>query len=361
MTISSFTIHNFRTFEHLCLEKLQRVNLIAGDNNTGKTALLEALWQFMAPDQPDIGLRLNRFRGLDQFNQDGLLSDLFYQFDPLKTITLEGAGTWGVDHRVLEICQRPRETSSVDLQPRADGADPNLPTTESRHELILRYREGEGISESRGWLSLRAAAPGLTQQSFEVSGQNAQHKDPAIIFPARYRGLIQEDAERFGSIQLKGLKDEIVEALRPFEPNLVDLATVSIGGTPVLHVDVGTARLVPVSLLGDGFQRMLSVALAFNSAVGGIVLFDEVENGIHYSKLPDLWRAIRHFSSSFDVQVFATTHSGECIRAAHDVFADQGASGLGFYRLDRIDGSIVVKSLDQEMLQTAFDLRFEVR
>ena len=55
MTISSFTIHNFRTFEHLCLEKLQRVNLIAGDNNTGKTALLEALWQFMAPDQPDIG------------------------------------------------------------------------------------------------------------------------------------------------------------------------------------------------------------------------------------------------------------------------------------------------------------------
>ena len=50
------------------------------------------------------------------------------------------------------------------------------------------------------------------------------------------------------------------------------------------------------------------------------------------------------------------THSGECIRAAHDVFADQGASGLGFYRLDRIDGSIVVKSLDQEMLQTAFEL-----
>ena len=361
MTISSFTIRNFRTFEHLRLENLQRVNLIAGDNNTGKTALLEALWQFMAPDQPDIGLRINRFRGLDQLNQEGLLSDLFHEFDSSRTITLEGSGTWGVDHRVLEICQRPRETSSVDLQPRGNGVDPNLPTAESRQELILRYREGEEVSESRGWLALRAPAPGVTQQSFEFSGHVAQSSQPAIIFPARHRGAMQEDAEQFGRLQLRGLKGEIVEALKQFETNLQDLATVSIGGAPVLHVDVGMSRLVPVSLLGDGFQRVLSFALAFNSAAGGIVLFDEIENGIHYSKLPELWRTIHRFASNFDVQVFATTHSGECIRAAHEVFAGQDAPDLGFYRLDRIDESIVVKSLDHEMREAAYELRFEVR
>ena len=41
--LTSFEITNFRTFSHLRIERLGRVNLIVGKNNVGKTTLLEAL------------------------------------------------------------------------------------------------------------------------------------------------------------------------------------------------------------------------------------------------------------------------------------------------------------------------------
>src|SRR2546423_161740 len=42
--LDSLSIKNFRLFRDLKVESLSRVNLIAGKNNTGKTALLEAVY-----------------------------------------------------------------------------------------------------------------------------------------------------------------------------------------------------------------------------------------------------------------------------------------------------------------------------
>src|SRR5262245_60205982 len=41
LILDSLEIQNFRTFQHLRIEKLGRVNLITGKNNVGKTSLLE--------------------------------------------------------------------------------------------------------------------------------------------------------------------------------------------------------------------------------------------------------------------------------------------------------------------------------
>ncbi len=95
MRITNFEIRNFRAFDRLCLTGLKQVNLIAGKNNVGKTALLEALSQFAAPDQPDIGLRLDQFRGIQQINPEELLLSLFHRYDDSKPIELTATGDWG--------------------------------------------------------------------------------------------------------------------------------------------------------------------------------------------------------------------------------------------------------------------------
>ena len=75
----------------------------------------------------------------------------------------------------------------------------------------------------------------------------------------------------------------------------------------------------------------------------------------------DVWRAISSFSKKFDVQVFATTHSEECVRAAHLAFSEAERYDFRFYRLDRVNGEVQVKALDETILGTALDANLEVR
>ena len=58
-----FTVRNFRCFRDIEIEPLARVNLIAGRNNVGKTALLEALNIHSAPSTPERVFAANFLRG----------------------------------------------------------------------------------------------------------------------------------------------------------------------------------------------------------------------------------------------------------------------------------------------------------
>ncbi len=105
---TSFSIENFRCFENMTIEPLARVNLICGENNTGKTALLEALWLHSGPNLPDLGLRLYGFRNIAGPDPARLLHDLFRNFDPHRTISLEAKGDWNDYHRSLKVKSQPR-------------------------------------------------------------------------------------------------------------------------------------------------------------------------------------------------------------------------------------------------------------
>ncbi len=105
----------------------------------------------------------------------------------------------------------------------------------------------------------------------------------------------------------------------------------------------------------------MSVLLAITNANGGVVLIDEVENGLHHSVLVDVWKAIAVAARHNNVQVFATTHSYECIAAAHDAFADNEPYDLRLFRLDRRDETISLAKYDREIVETALDMNMEVR
>ena len=360
MKITSFEIRNFRTFKHLRLTGLERVNLITGDNNVGKTALLEALWQFSGPDMPDLGLRLDQFRGLHVLDADELLFDLFYGYDASSPIELTASGDWGANPRRLWIETRARETSRVLVQENGQGGEGIAPVAESPHEVVLRYTDGASDYESSGWFTARRTGPEIAL-GIEVKVQHVPARPTGHYFSPRYRNPPQEEANRLGQMALHGLEGSVVEVLQRFEPRLRRLSTVSLNGVPVIHADIGMGRLIPMGMLGDGIQRVLSWALAFQGASGGMVLLDEIENGIHHSKLAELWRAVSRFSDEFNVQLFATTHSLECIRAAHHAFSESEKYDFRLFRLDRINGDLKVKSLDQTVLDTAFRADLEIR
>ena len=350
---TSFSIENFRCFEGMTVEPLARVNIIAGKNNTGKSALLEALWMHSGPNIPDLGLRLAAFRGVQAPDPRRLLlHDLFYNFEADRTIVLSCSGDWEGVERRLEIKSEPLDSADVAIPvPHAPWAIPRGAqeadlSAVSDSEIIFDYTDEHGCNYvssarwARNFNQLPPPVESLPAISFETAGlMSSQAKMPprpsSILLSSRSRSNHQEDLVRFGEAELDGFSDRIVECLRVVEPRIKRLATIAASPMPMLYADVGLSRLVPLGFMGDGVGRLLSMALAFHNARNGTLLIDEIENGLHHTVMCDVWKNLHWLSKRFNVQVFATTHSYECMVAARDAFAAAEDDALLIHRLGR--------------------------
>jgi hypothetical protein len=363
----SFRIRSFRGFRELTVEPLERVNLIAGMNNVGKTSLLEALFLHMGPGNPDLTLRVQALRGIEQFAPAPreLWGWLFFSKHLNETIELTGRDEEGITRTLSIRLEEPLQaTSGTTVSARARIAAPSngdalparpaglLTTAPSTRELLLEYHDSNGVAGTsrvvvtpEGIRAERAQLPPVPMGAFLST---------RIRFPA-------EDAERFSDLERVGRQDEVIESLRILEPRLKRLSVLVTGGVPMIHGDIGIDELIPIPLMGEGTGRLLSLLLAINAVSPGYVLVDEIENGLHHSILVDAWRAIAKAARQANTQVFAATHSWECIRAAHEAFASSPSYDFRLHRLDRINGDIVAVTYEQETLATSVEMNLEVR
>ena len=171
----------------------------------------------------------------------------------------------------------------------------------------------------------------------------------------------KEEAELFGKLEIQEKQDVILQVLKLIEPRLKRLSVVAIAGEPILHGDIGLGRLMPLALMGEGMVRLADLVMRIGNAPNGVVLVDEIENGLHHTVLPKVWRAIREVARQFDTQIFATTHSLECIMAAHKAFSEGEQYDFRLHRLERINGDIRSVTYDQKTLEAAIETGLEVR
>ena len=168
-------------------------------------------------------------------------------------------------------------------------------------------------------------------------------------------------SEMFGRLELMSSDYSLVESLKLIEPRLKRITTIVVSGLPILYGDIGLQRLVPLSLMGEGLNRLVSILLTLATNSGGLVLIDELENGLHHSVLSNIWQVINDAAHRFNVQVIATTHSYECIQSAHTAFSDNGNYNFRLHRIDHLENRFKAVSYDQETLETAINIPFEVR
>ena len=171
----------------------------------------------------------------------------------------------------------------------------------------------------------------------------------------------EKDAERFSRLQDVGRESLAVDALKPFDDRVKRVVLSSDAGIPSLKVDLGQGPLMPVAYTGRGIQRFLSIALTVADVPGGLVLVDEIENGIHHAVFPTAWQTIAKIARKNDTQLVATTHSWRCVQAAHQVFAESDNYDFKYLRLDREGDETKAVAFDQESLATCVDMNLEVR
>jgi len=351
----SFKIDNFRCFERLTIEPLGRVNLIAGANNVGKTTLIEALFIHLGAFNPVLTFTVSSLRGISSWryelgSPESPWDYLFPELDNSKAIKLVGDGRSLRLRLVREPADLAGLAESVDLkryEPR--GLLSSLSTAK-----VLELEYGKGEHTGRHFLIIDKGGP-------RVEPAPPPPPFPGYFLAARVRPSPAEQAERYSNLERKGDDAVVLQALQVMEPRLRRLGWyLPADQPPLLCGDVGFG-LLPLQLMGGGMVCLAEIAIHVATARGGVLLIDELENGLHHSVMPKVWSLIADLARRFKVQIFATTHSMDCIIAAQRAFAGAEPDDFRLHRLERQDGKIRVVTYDAATLAAAEDLGLEVR
>lgn len=345
--LSSLEIKNFRTFSHLVIQRLGRVNLIVGKNGVGKTTLLEALRLFQSIQPPSTVASLLRERNEVAHSSDGktllLLDSLFHGRCPKKGDAIR-IGQPGTDEKtpafVAAWRDRPGRAISADEVP----ADYN-PLGQA--ELGIQSADMDFAVYAGGEWRGCSDAFGLAKPPFDP---------PYLRSVGVQKDMEYTIADWWDALSLTEAEDRVLASLK----NVVPIKGIRFVGDPrndrgrmAKGRVEGVEEPVALATLGDGVVRMFQIAVAleyaavyarraaegeFRSDVFPLLLIDEVETGIHHTLHAGLWRFVLHTARLLDVQVFATTHSLDCLRGfAKAVSEDQENDGLAI-RLEQVEG-----------------------
>ncbi|MDP2898432.1 MAG: AAA family ATPase [bacterium] len=372
---TSFQVRNFRCLSELSLKRLKRVNLIAGLNGVGKTTLLEAVFLHSGGYSAELALRVNAFRGMQTIklpthpSVERIWDSLFTEFDTSKTVEIAGS-IKGRGQRILRLRSLPAAVlRALEMMPRSAG------DAESEQD------RGTARGPKTVTVPLSSEAAQALELEYEENGNRGKHTvvldhtgvrfEPVIPQPPSFQTIFVSDrlpaspqdfAERFGNLEVRGRQQVLVELLKLIEPRLRRVTMVMrTPGQPVLHGDVGLPRLMPVNLMGDGIMRLVHLGVSIGNAEGGVALLDEVENGLHHSVLEKVWLAVAEMAGEFNTQIFATTHSWECIVAAQRAFHGMKPYDFQYLRLQRVAEKLRAITYDRETLAAAAESGVEVR
>ncbi len=355
---TSVSIRNFRCFDELSIESMGRVNLIAGANNLGKTALLEAIFLLLGAMNIGLVIKISAFRGISEFKgnlssiRESLWNPLFLNFDTRAKIEINGSLSSGGRHSIkLHLVQG--SSAHLAIGDKSNSKNELGTTGLPGQVLQLRFEDSSGKTQSAEMI--------VDEKGLRVEPAPPEPPFPGYFLAACHRLTPQEDAERFGRLEVIEEPYNLLETLQIIEPRLKRIATIYSAGVPMLYGNLGLARMLPLPLMGDGLGRLISILLAIANAPHGVVLIDEIENGLHHSVMSKVWQAIDHAALRFDTQVFAATHSLECIRAAGEAFMQSERNDFRLHRLERVDDRIRAVTYDEETLASAMRADLEVR
>lgn len=306
--IKSLLIENFRAFQKLELSSLKRLNVVVGDNGSGKTALLEALFLASAAN-PQVNLTLRQWRGLENAGAttsidvyESLWRNLFFRFEPDAVIRIEMRGSQN-DSRSLSVHFDSSGTITLPLSDVTNGRP------QATYLPIIFHWTVPGAPDSV--LTMRSTLSGL-----QMEGLTRESNMRAAFIPAHAQTSNQYTAQLFSNLSKQNQEGEFVAALRKQFPGIERVSTEIDGGASALFVSTPwMRRKIPLALYSNAASNLASILLNIAGSPRGLVCVDEIENGFHYSRHEAVWEQVFAFADSFQTQVFASTHSAENLRA----------------------------------------------
>ena len=358
----SFEVTNFRGIRHLEVTHLSQTNIFTGSTDAGKTTILEALLLHTAGPLAGVAA-VQALRAIRQdplsigIGSENAWTQYFHNFDMSKNI--EFLNKSSNDSYKVQI--RKDKTGKTTQQPAELQGQPN--GFDKSNSVIVADRHGtDGERIFRQSINiLSGLSPNVGQGisvEFKIDPQiDERYKNAYFI-----KGQVGIDlAREYSNFRTSSSNLDLVGALQKIDERITGLEVLLSGGRPQLHAQINS-QLIPFPLLGDGINSMAQYLLAMAGLKDGILILDEVGAGIHFESLESMWISLAEASKIMNTQIFASTHSFECVTAAERAYLPSKGD-LSIHRIDRSEGNkeTVAVSYFGESLNTAYELHSELR
>ena len=361
--LASIDIRNFRSFEYSNAKRLRRLNFVTGKNGSGKTTLLEAIFLNCAAGNAVSTFTINTQRGDIDYNleTDTSFRSLFHKLDITNPVMID----------CEEIVQKRRRMRSLRISPtfRQKQAVGGTRTDDLVNGLSFSFKR---VSSEEVTGSIRLTMPPtLPVQLFGQAPQQMPleivnpHSVKDVIFAAYispYAHNVKLDIyNKLLAATKDGTVGNIVRTLLLIQPNIKNLVPIMDFGQANIYVDVGLGKLMPVTNLGSGFLILLRIALEINTFSNGILVIDELEDGLHYSVIPGVLRLLIEHIKATDIQIFISTHSDELIHASIKTAKEENFSDLCLINVAPGKSQLNARYFDFDELDFAVEADAELR
>lgn len=356
--LKDLTIRGFRGFRDIKLSDMGNINIIVGNNNSGKTSILEAIALFCNPLDPVrwfeiskrsfYSARALRYRpDLESIkwifqkqeisqNKDEYYQELIIQANgktTIKELTAEIEKISGI--RVSETQDNELEIDNENIviedaindiggEIESQGLEVNIKAKYIEEDNLIQNQE---IKEKfQFWEDERFISKKRKQEFINTNIVSPAYSNCVSIVLSR---LILEDQKN---------KDEVLNLIRLFDEQIIDIMILTpkhFGNLYIKHEKLG---LPPLDIFGDGIKKTIAMALALQSAKNGILLIDEIETSIHVSALNEIFAWLVKSCLQQNIQLIVITHSLEAVDAM--ISCDNSTDNIVAFQLNNTDNSV---------------------
>lgn len=309
--IDSISISEFRGLKQLNLQNLNHVNIIAGDNNSGKTSILETISLLKNPMDIYNIVKTSRTREELPYFYSSTLFDSFLNMLPHDTLHI-GVNVRGVFGEVNMDLSGTLENILIDsnmLEYRRPGKS---------------YHYAPGEIETTAFIGKYSYSVNAQTESIpleftqytkfnDLPRQRMNLLNISYLSPAKH--LSGNNISNI--VRSESYKELCVFLLNLFDPDITDILYIKndLNNRPIeclRHKKLGT---MPLSTYGDGIKKVISLANGIASAKDGILMIDEIETSIHSRYYEEIFAFLIKACQQYHVQLFVTTHNQEAIDA----------------------------------------------
>ncbi len=317
---SSIDIQSYKQFQDFSIKGLNRINLIGGDNNSGKSSLLEAFYLLCIQNDVFAFIEMQRRRG--KFFTNVPSNWLFKNVSKRAKVS-------GVFFGI-------KVENYFSIQQEENG---DFDKTDYLTTFFLKSNFDDDSLESKMRLFEK------DKQSYFKHINNLCNVRYSSPFSIHSREDLIKSHEK--SIETKSI-EKILDFIRTHvDEGIEKIDLVGEGDLQhflVTHKEYKEA--IDITHFGDGLQRIFQITLLFATVKNGVLLIDEIENAIHHDLFKNFTRFIEDLAEEFNVQLFITSHSKECINS----FFDNGNknTNLSAYSLVNKNGEITLQHTEGE-------------